>query len=58
MEKMEKTRKEYQKLRHLSIIITRRVLSFRNTQKTGKNVNKIIRQLLLISYLYHAVLNK
>ena len=57
-ERLEKTRKEYQKLNHLSIIIIRRTLSFHHTRKTGKNLNKIIRQLLLTFYLYHLTLKK
>ena len=33
-------------------------INFHHTQKTGKNLNKIIRQLLLISYMYHTILKK
>ena len=33
-------------------------IEFPPPQKTGKSLNKIIRQLLLISYLYHTILNK
>ena len=33
-------------------------IEFPATQKTGKSLNRTIRQLLLISYLYHTILNK
>ena len=35
-----------------------KILIFRQLQKTGKSFNKTITQLLLISYLYHTILNK
>ena len=35
-----------------------RILIFRQPQKTGKVLNETIRQLLLISYFHHAILNK
>ena len=31
---------------------------FHHTQKTGKTLNKTIRELLLISYLFHTILKK
>ena len=33
-------------------------IDFPATSKNGKSLNKTIRQLLLISYLYHTILNK
>ena len=33
-------------------------IEFSSTQKTGRNPNKTIRQLLLLSYLYHTILKK
>ena len=50
-EKIKKNRKEYQKLSLLSISITGKESRFHRIQRIGKNLNKIIRQLLLISYL-------
>ena len=31
---------------------------FHRTKKTGKSLNKIIRQLLIVSYLYHTILKQ
>ena len=33
-------------------------IDFLSHQKNGKTLNKIIRQLLLVYYMYHAILNK
>ena len=57
-EKIKKDLKECQNLSLLLIIIIGKTLSFHHTQRIGKNLNKTIRQLLLISYLYHTILNK
>ena len=54
----KKTRKEYLILSLFSIIIMGKILSFHHTQKAGENLNKIIRQLILTSCLYHTTLNK
>ena len=50
---MKHTRKEYQKLSPILVNITGKEKNFQRGQKTGKNLNKIIRQSLLIFYLYH-----
>ena len=50
-EKIKKTRKEYQKLSLLSISITGEESRFHRIQRIGKKLNKIIQQLLLMSYL-------
>ena len=49
---------KYPNLSLLSIIIIGKTLSFHHIQRTGKSLNKIIRQLLLISYLYHTIPSK
>ena len=50
--------KKYLNLSLLSIIIIGKTLSFHHIQRIGKSLNKIIRQLLLISYLYHTIPSK
>ena len=57
-EKIEKKPQRISKISLLLIIIIEKTLSFYHTQKIGKNLNKTIRQLLLISYLYNTTLNK
>ena len=42
----------------LLISINGRELSFHHNQKTGKSSSKIIKQLLLISFLHHTILKK
>ena len=54
----KKPLKGYRKLNLLWISIIGTKWIFHYTQKTGKNSNKTIRQLPLISYLYHTVLKK
>ena len=48
---MKKNRKKYQNLKGL-------VQIFHHTKEIGKNLNKTILQLLLISYLYHTIVKK
>ena len=53
--------KHPQRIRKLSLLLISmigRKYIFHHTQKTGKSLNKTIRQLLLISYLYHTILKK
>ena len=47
----EEELKKYQKLKELIQI-------FHHTKETGKNLNKAILQLLLISYFYHTIVKK
>ena len=58
MKKLKITRKEYLTLSLLLESINEKILIFQQPQKTGKGLSKTIRKLLLISYLYHTVLNK
>ena len=48
----ERIKKDPQRISKIKLFIDQ------YTQKTGKSSNKTIKQLLLISYLYHTVLNK
>ena len=54
----KKTVKEYRKLNPLLITIIREKSISHHLQKPGKSLNKTIRQLLLISCLYHTILRK
>ena len=47
--------KEYKKLSIILVSIIGKGQNSQLGQKTGKNLNKIIRQLLLIYYLYHII---
>ena len=51
--KKKHTRKEYQILRLMLIGLIGEGQNFPQDQKTEKYFNKIIRQLLLMYYLYH-----
>ena len=42
---LKKTREKYQKLNHILVSITGKIYNFHHTKKTGKSLNKIIRQL-------------
>ena len=57
---LESIGKNLQKIKKLSlspILIIGMIKSFHRILMTGKNLNKIIGQLLLISYMYHTILN-
>ena len=49
---------KYLNLNRLLIIIIGKIYNFQRIQIIGKDLNKIIRQLLLIYYMYHTILCK
>ena len=45
MKGLKKPNKKYKKLSHILVSIIGKIFSFHRTKKTGKSLNKIIRQL-------------